>query len=175
MASKFAPPKISKEVDAGQFKKIAQRVEEFLLTHSLFHEPKQIDPSLALVSPLNRDGAPPNVQHIHYRIIKGFVERGFDRTRPAVGICVKYTSGKAKKSLAEHNRRFTQGNALLPPVNEDALYGSLACSHLSIPLRCIQSGVSSPAGILNDLVNDAGQLKDVVHNGHKWWVLPYNL
>ena len=138
----------------------------------LFQEPKQLDPSLILVSPLNRDGAPPNVQHIHFKILKGVLEKGFDRTRPAVGICVKYLSEQGKKDLLEHNRRFTKGNKLLPPVNEEALYGSLACSRLNMALRCIQAGLQSPAGNLQDLMDDAGNLKDAVLNGHKWWVLP---
>ena len=63
---------------------------------------------------MNRDGAPPNVQHIHFKILKGFLEKGFDRTRPAVGICVKYLSEQGKKDLLEHNHRFTRGNKLLP-------------------------------------------------------------
>ena len=51
-------------------------------------EPKQLG-----VSPLNRDGAISNVQNIHFKIL----EEGFDRTRPAVGICVKYLSEQGKK------------------------------------------------------------------------------
>ena len=98
--------------------------------------------------------------------------QGFDRTRPAYGICVKYTTDKSKQELLAHNHRFTKGNALLPPVTEDAEYGSLAGSHLNIALRCIQAGVASPAGMLKDLMSDAGNLKDVVNNGHKWWILP---
>ena len=62
---------------------------------------------------MNRDGAPPNVQHIRYKIPKGFAENGFDRTRPAVSICAKYSADKGKRSLVEHNKRFTKGNA--PP------------------------------------------------------------
>ena len=114
MASKFAAPSVSKDVSQGKFKQLAQRVEDTLTEKVLFHEPKQLDPSLILVSPLNRDGAPPNVQHIHFKILKGFREKGFDRTRPPVGICVKYLSEQGKKDLLEHNHRFTKGNKLLP-------------------------------------------------------------
>ena len=112
------------------------------------------------------------MQRIHFKILKGFLEKGFDRTRPAVGICVKYLSEQGKKDLLEHNHRFTKGNKLLPPVNGEAMYGSLACSHLNMALRCIQAGLQSPAGDLQDLMDDTGNLKDVVLNGHKWWVLP---
>ena len=70
MLSKFASPSISKDIDQGKFKQLAQ-------------EPL----------PMCRDGAPPNVQNIHFQIL----EEGFDRTRPAVGICVKYLSEQGKK------------------------------------------------------------------------------
>ena len=97
MPSKFASPNISPDIDQGKFKKNAQRVEETLTEKVLFHEPKQLDPSLVLVSPLNRDGSPLNVNHLHCRILKEFLEKGFDRTRPAVGICVKYLSEQGRK------------------------------------------------------------------------------
>ena len=114
MAQKFAPPKLSTDIDQGKFGKLAQRVEQTLTEKVLFREPKQLDPSSILAPPLNRDGAPPNVQRIHFKILKGFLEKGFDRTRPAVGICVKYLSDQGKKDLLEHNHRFTKGNKLLP-------------------------------------------------------------
>ncbi len=120
-------------MDQGRFKKLAQRVEDTLTNETLFAEPKQIDPSLILVSPMNRDGAPPNVRHVHFGILRSFLTKGFDRTRPAIGICVKYTSEAGKTLLLEHNRRFSKGNVLLPPVNEEALYGSLETSHLPCP------------------------------------------
>ena len=36
----------------------------------------------------------------------------------------------------------------------------------------IQSGLQSPVGDLLVLMDDGGNLKDVVLHGHKWWVLP---
>ena len=170
---KFESPKVAADVDAGKFKKLAQRVEETLTTEILFAEPKQIDPSLILVAPHNRDGAPPNVQHVHYGILKSFKTKGFDRTRPAIGICIKFTSEEGKKRLLEHNKRFSKGNRLLPPIDdEQAIYGSLATSHYNLALRCIQSGIHSPIGSLSDLVEENINLKEAVLNGHRWWVLP---
>jgi hypothetical protein len=171
--SKFEPPKLGSDVDAGKFKKLAQRVEDTLAKETLFAEPKQIDPSLVLVAPLNRDGAPPNVQHVHCGILKSFKTKGFDRTRPAIGICIKFTSEEGKKKLLEHNKRFSKGNKLLPPIDEEqAIYGSLATSHFNLALRCIQSGISSPIGNLLDLTAENHNLKDMVLNGHRWWILP---
>ena len=52
------------------------------------------------------------------------------------------------------------------------MYGSSSCSRLNIALRCIQSGLQSPVGGLQDLMGDVGYIKDAVLNGHRWWVLP---
>ena len=65
--SKFGPPRQKGDlVDVGKMKKLAQRVEETLTQMCLFAEPKQLDPSLVLVAPLNRLGAPPNKRHVHF-------------------------------------------------------------------------------------------------------------
>ena len=110
----MADSKVPTGVDQGKFLKLAQRVEKVLGDEVLHKEPKQLDPSLILIAPLNRQGAPPNVQHIHFVILKGMLQKGFDRTRPAVGICVKFTSEEGKAALLRHNHRFTKGNKLLP-------------------------------------------------------------
>ena len=172
--SKFEAPKISEDVDAGRFKKLAQRVEETLTKEVLFPEPKQLEPNLVLVSPLNRLGSAPNVQHVHFGILRSFQKNSFDRTRPAVGICVQYTSEEGKAKLLEHNRKFTQGCKLLPQLLETGgpLYGSLACTHLNIAFRCIKNGTWSPIGNLQDLILEDNTLKEAVTSGHRWWILP---
>ena len=101
---------------------------------------------MILVAPTNRDGAPPNVQHVHYGILKSFRTSGFDRTRAAIGICIKYTYEHGKALLLEHNERFSKGNKLLPAVNDEAMYGSLANYHYNLALRCIQTCLHSPIG-----------------------------
>ena len=62
-------------VDPGKLKKLAQRVEDTLSTMCLFAEPKQLDPSLVLVAPLNRQGAPPNKRHVHVGVLLSFKEK----------------------------------------------------------------------------------------------------
>ena len=89
MVCKFGIPALGKNVDQGKFKKLAQRVEVALSQERLFAEPKQIDPSLILVAPTNRDGARPTVQHVYYGILKSFMTKGFDKTKPAIGICIE--------------------------------------------------------------------------------------
>ena len=171
---KFDAPSPGASVDQGKFLKLAQRVEQTLTKEVVYPEPKQLDPNLVLVSPLNRMGASPNVQHVHFGILKSFLKNSFDRTRPAIGICVEYRSEQGIKKLLEHNRRFTQGNKLLPQILEDhagPFYGSLACTHLNLAFRAIKNGSPSPIGTLGDLMNNK-TLKEVVLSGHRWWVLP---
>ena len=80
-------------MDTLKVKTLAIKVEEALAKYRLNEEPKQIDPTLALVAPTNRNGATPNVQHVHYGIMSSFISQGFDKqNRPRTGICVKYTS-----------------------------------------------------------------------------------
>ena len=55
----FEGPKTGQGVDQGKFLKLAQRVEETLTRESLYPDPKQLDPNLVLVSPLNRLGGSP--------------------------------------------------------------------------------------------------------------------
>ena len=149
-------------------------MEETLTTESFYPDSKQIDPNLVLVSPLNRLGASPNVQHVHSGILKPFQKNSYDRTRPAIGICAAYRSEQGMKKLLEHNRRFSHGNKLLPQITEGnsaPLHGSLACTHLNLAFRAIKNGTPSPTGALDTLMS-CPTLKEVVLNGHRWWVLP---
>ncbi len=172
-SQKFGAPQTGAETDVGAFKKLAFRVENTLSTKVLNSEAKQLDPHSVLVSPLNRDGAPPNVQHVHSGILKSFATKGFDRTRPAVGICVAYTSSEGKAALLEHNMSFSKGEALLPPIHaEGPLYGSLAGSHLNLALRVLKSGSYSTVGDLKRLLSESQSLEEMVTAGHRWWILP---
>ena len=167
----FGAPRVGPNTDLAKSQKLAQRVEETLKTKLVHQEPKQLDPRCVLVAPHNRNGGPPNVQHIHWGILKSFIQKGFDRSRPQVGICVQYTSEEGKRKLLEHNTRFTKGEDLLPPIDDTkSLYGSLAGSHLNLALRFLRSGKSSPAGDVSALLNEPS-LKEVVMNGHRWWIL----
>ena len=171
-ACDFGAPKAGEGTDQGKLKKLAQRVEQILTEMVLFHDPKQVPPHKILVAPLNRQGAPPNLQYIHFGILKGMQEKGFDRTRPQVGILVEFRSPAAKKALLDHNKRFS-GSSMMPPIHEDeVLYGSLAGSHLNLALRLIRARSQSPIGDLSKLLEDDEGLKDAVESGHRWWILP---
>ena len=169
--SKFGAPVLGNNTDPLKINKLAQRVEAVLQT-CLNSEPRQIDPRALLVAPANRDGSSPNVQHIHKGILASFIKNGFDRSRPAVGICVQVRSSEGKAALIEFNKRFSKGNELLPPIDEDlVMYGTLASSHLNIALRLLRHQSPSTADLQNQLV-EGTSLNEVVQNGHRWWVLP---
>ena len=172
--SKYGPPCLKgDQVDVGKCKKLALRVEETLKL-AIFAEPKQLDPSLVLVAPMNRSGAPPNKRHVHFGVLKSFKDKGFDRARPQVGICIKFTSPEGLKALHDHNKRFTKGCQLMPAIKVEAIYGSLACSHFNLALRLLQAGAKTPIGDLIKILEENEALNDFVvpTGGHKWWILP---
>ena len=171
-SQKYGAPILGTNVDAGRAMKLAQKVELTLKT-CVNAEPTQLDPRLLLVSPQNRDGAVPNVPYIHFGILRSLSTKGFDWTRPQTGICIQCRSPESKERLLDWNRRFSQGVPLLPPIDPDqALYGTLAGTHLNLALRIIQAGVPSPACDVSTLAAPGTSLYEVVHRGHKWWILP---
>ncbi len=176
-ASAAAGPSVGAGPDRTKMRKLANKIEDILSTKTLNKEPRQLDPESVLVAPRNRDGAPPNIQHLHQGILKSFVTKGFDASRPQVGICVQFSSASGKHELLEHNRRFSKGVPLLPPINEEkALYGSLAGSHFNLALRILKCGSAST--VLGDVVSllaDSPSLDEVTKLGHRWWILPESI
>ena len=158
--------------DAGTFLKLAQRVET-ILKNCINLDEKQLEPQKLLVDPANRDGAPPNVQHVHYGILQSFAKNGYERTRPQTGICVQYKAEAGKLKLLQHNKRFTSGSKeLLPVMDDQAIYGTLAGSHLNLALKILKHGVISPAVDVTTMIEPGSSLEEVTKEGHKWWILP---
>ena len=162
----------NKDINSGQFIKLAQRVEASLKTFCEHAVTKQIAPFKLYPAPHNRDGSAPNVMHIHKGILGSIKKMGFDRARPQPGICIEFKSPEGKAALLAHNRRFLQGNPLLPQVNEkEALYGTLASTHFNLALQTLHAGIQGPQGDMSKCVEESGSLKDFVENGHHWWIL----
>lgn len=175
--SKFGEPSLGSNTDALLAGKLAGRVEATMERVLNRGGVKQLDPRLLLVAPSNRDGATPNVQHVHQGILQSFAKSGFDRNRPQAGICIAYSTPEGKAKLLEHNKRFTMGNELLPPIDEDILsrgtiYGTIAGTHLNISLRLLKHRCPSPACNTGSLMDQGGSLEEVVNQGHVWWILP---
>ena len=135
-------------------------------------QPRHVHCSQILTAPANRDGASPNVQYIHHTLLKNFFQKGFDGTRPAVGVLVKISTPEYKQQVLERNRKFSQGNPLMPPIYDEKIeYASLAASHLNIALRCIYSNTPSPVGNLESLAVEGTSLHNVIEHGHRWIIL----
>ena len=150
--------------------RLAQRVEQ-ALQQCINKEPKQIPPQRILVAVQNRNGTPPNVQHIHKMILKSFLVQGYDYSRPPVGICVEVKSAEGRKKLLDHNKKF-QSTLMAPIFADGVAYASIACTHLNTALRYLTSGKPSPAGDLSGLLEQQPNLKEAAEVGHKWWALP---
>ena len=61
---------------------------------------------------------------------------------------------------------------LYPPVNEEKMqYFTLACTHVTLTLRCIKAGMTSELAGVQFAINDDEELSCVVMNGHKYIVL----
>lgn len=167
---KFGAPDVSLgHVDPGRALKLAEKVEQ-TLRRCLNPEPRSLAMHLLLVAPEYRDGAPPNVQYIHHGTPQSLQKAGFDRTRPQVGVCVRYSTSAGKERLFGVQQALHLGEPL-----EAALYGTLAGTHLNLALRIIQSGVASLACDIRDLAPFGSSLHEVVHAGHKWWILPEDM
>ena len=83
---RFGAPKLGPQADAGKAFKLAQRVEK-ALSKCINSEAKQLDPLCLLADQANRDGAPPNTQHVHFGTFKSSAVKGFERTRPDRNLC----------------------------------------------------------------------------------------
>ena len=146
-----APPKLG--IDAAGAQKLAMRVETGIEEHREYAEPKHLDPSKVLVGNCNRLGAPINSQYVHNGILKSFKTNAFDPKRPKPGICVHYKTPEGIRKLLDHNQKFTRGNRLLPPIDEEqGVYGSLGGSHLNAAFRLLKAGSYSPLGYLQDML-----------------------
>ena len=139
----FQAPKTGADVDAGKLRKLAQRVEKVLSEEVLYQEPKQLDPKTIIVAPLNREGAPPNVPHVH-NILRNIKLKGFDRTRPVIGICVEFKSPEAKQKLLEQAEAAHASPRTLRAVARHTLD---AIRHLPTQTRVNVDGLSPMAAI----------------------------
>ena len=80
--------------------------------------------------------------HVHYGILNSFLQHGYAKSRPTVGICIEVKSEKGIQKLLQHYRQFSQGSKLLPPILENSggpLYACLACTHMNLAFRSIKN------------------------------------
>ena len=162
MSSRFGTPQIGnpQDIDEEKLERGRDRIEA-LLEQGL----QRINPRKILVAHCYRNGARPNLSHVH-SILKSIDNLGLDVSKFPVGICIKYETPEGKRKLIEHNKKFA---SILPPIDEAlAQYGSIACSHLNLALRIIQGLEDAPS------LQDA-HLQEAINEGLEWMVLPENL
>ena len=111
----------------------------------LSDELEELDPQSIGVAKANRGGADPNINRLQNGILKSFDEHGYDPRRHLPPIVIRYTSEAGKAELVAHNLRFTEGRVGLPVVHADRMFhGSLAGSHFSLAVRCVDERQVSP-------------------------------
>ena len=153
---------------------LGQKCEEYLKTWRECDETLELAPHQVGVHPENRGGADPNVQVLQNKILASFHKDGYDPSRHLPPIVVRCSSESKKAALLASNKRFTEGRPGLPPIDEKRMeYGTIAGSHLTLALRCVESDApcwSSGFGA-KKLIDKQPNLKLASTRGLKYWVL----
>lgn len=153
---------------------LGQRVAQYIKQYRETDSPLELKPHLVGVHPTNRGGADPNLQVVHHKILASFAKDGYDATRHLTPIVVRCSSEKAKADLVAHNRRFSEGRPGFPSVDDKAMeFGTLAGSHLTIALRCVESDVPClSTGFGSKSISEKQPpLKLAAERGLRYWVL----
>ena len=153
---------------------LGKKMEQYLRDYHELEFPVELAPHQVGVHPQNRAGADPNVQVLHNKILNSFAVDGYDPTRHLTPIVVRCSSDKNRAHLQAHNQRFTEGRSEFPPADEKRMeFGTLAGSHLTLALRCIESGVVCQSTGLSAqaIVEKQPNLKQVVERGMRYHVL----
>lgn len=137
----------------------------------------QIRPCQVGVDPSNRDGQGVNAEDVH-SLGADILSMGFSWNQVASAVCIEETPGTT--SIRDFNKTLSSGCDILPQdVLEQVRYGSLACSHTNMFLRCLAEGVNSS----HEELSEGGRLSlekvrrrdpdfaRAVHAGLEWKVL----
>ena len=102
---------------------------------------QRIRPCQVGVDPSNRDGVGVNVEDVH-ALGADILYWGWSWSQVASAVCVEEAPGS--HAIADFNRDLAAGCDALPGKGLDQIrYGSLACSHTNMFLRCLAEGVKS--------------------------------
>ena len=133
----------------------------------------ELDPDQIGVCPWNRRGVKPNIHIVHCVVFPSFKNHTFDPGRLHNGYVIWVKCPKMRKEWVEYNKELAAGSSLYPPVYEDKMeYFTLACTHVTITLRCCKAGMISEITGIQFTAGDDVELKKVVRGGgHKYKVL----
>ena len=94
---------------------VGKRVEEFIKEWRETDDLLELAPHTVGLHPLNRGGANPNAQTLHFKILGSFYKDGYDSGRHLPPIVVRCSSDQSRKNLVEHNLRYSEGRPEFPP------------------------------------------------------------
>ena len=112
-----------------------------LLEHLGLVWTQRIRPQQVGVEPSNRDGVGVSAEGVHSLGADIFV-LGWSWSQVASAVCVEEAPGAS--TISNFNRKLSAGSDILPSDGFDQIrFGSVACSHTNMFLRCLSSGVKS--------------------------------
>ena len=131
------------QVDKKDGKQLVSKMDEVmkLLEHLGLAWSQRIRPQQVGVEPSNRDGVGVNAEDVHSLGADIFV-MGWSWSQVASAVCVEEAPGAS--TIADFNRRLSSSCDILPSDGFDQIrFGSVACSHTNMFLKCLSSGVKS--------------------------------
>ena len=160
----------------GTVDRILDKLEEVGLSYRAKLLPRQVG-----ADPSNRDGYGINAEDVHV-IGHDIAFLGWSWKVAWGAVCVEETPGST--AIEDFNIALAAGSALMPSVTENSIkYGSLACSHTNMFLRCIADGVPSEDEYCSEdkvlsvqkIERRDPALAEAVRTGMSWQVLSHTV
>lgn len=159
------------------FVKASKRYKQIMKDYAERDGPVAIKAWKILPSPLNRLGAPLNIQYIHCELGQNVLsDVGFDPKRPNPGVVVRRTNPDKIKKLQQHAMMMNANSPrLFPPVHAESpecVYECISANHLTCLLRMFEAKMTSELTKQTFVVpKDDSDLANVVESGHLYHVL----
>ena len=102
---------------------------------------QQIRPQQVAPDPENRDGVGVNAEDVH-GLGADILAMGFSWIQVSTAVCIEESPGA--QTICDFNKELASGSDNLPNTGLDQIrFGSIACSHTNMFLRCLTAGVAS--------------------------------
>ena len=132
------------------------------------------------VDPSNRDGYGVNYEDVH-GLGRDIANIGWSWEETSKAVCIE--EAPTSLMIQEFNMALAQTDRLAPVQPDSIRFGSVACSHTNMVLRCMAAGVPSDDDVLADdgrlslskLKHRDAAFADAVENGLHWLVLSHRL
>ena len=132
------------------------------------------------VDPSNRDGYGVNYEDVH-GLGRDIANIGWSWEETSKAVCIE--EAPTSLMIQEFNMALAQTDRLAPVQPDSIRFGSVACSHTNMFLRCMAAGVPSDDDVLADdgrlslskLKHRDAAFADAVDNGLHWLVLSRRL